>query len=106
MATGKIKKPVTEFTSYSDVYWWGNTWTAPSSGIAVVKCSWKTGGGSGYWYIKQLTDNYLIAHLSTPNANGLTVTTAFPVIKGKEYGTDSMDKVDTVWVRFFPFQNS
>lgn len=106
MATGTIKKPVTEFKSYSEVYWQNSTWTAQSSGIAIAHVTWKTNGADAYWYIDNVSDNYRVAELSTTDANGLSLATMFPVIKGKSYGTSIIAGVDGAWVRFFPFYNS
>ena len=105
MSVEKIsKQKELSFGTVWNVYWWDGSWTASSNGIIVARAEWATSGGAGYWYIKDTTDNIVVANISTPTTNGLSATSAFPVKKGHSYTTDNINGVSVAVANFFPFQ--
>ena len=78
-------------------------WTSPSNGIAYVNCLLDSSGGDAYLYIRDNTLMGNIACLSTTDANGLTLTTSFPVITNHVYSILATAHINNWYMVFFPF---
>lgn len=104
MATGTIKKTFSKIDAPLDVTWGANTWTAPSDGIVVIRAQWDASGGSGYWYVQDVTRGSLVGYLSTASVAGLTESTSFPVMSGHEYKTNTAARITSAAAYFYPFK--
>lgn len=67
----------------NQIHW--SEWVAPDDGIIVMDIGWLTGGGFGYYYVKDATANLNVGKVTTYSINGTSNTTSFPVIKGHTY---------------------
>lgn len=101
MATSKVKRTIGGFLTYPTAI--TLPWTAPEQGFLMIKATWGSGGGSGYSYIRDATSQNTVAYLSTPNANGLSLSTYIPVKKGNTYEIQASDKVNNYIFHFYPF---
>ena len=78
------------------------SWTATDNGIAIVKSGWNTSGNFGYWYINDTTDNIQVVNLGG-TANGTTLSTMIPIIKGHTYSSAGAAAVNTAFFYFYKF---
>lgn len=79
-----------------------NSWTATDDGVAIVKAGWSTGGAFAYWYVNDQTDGRQVANLGG-TANGTTLTTMIPIIKGHTYRTTTAAAVTSADFYFYKF---
>lgn len=101
MANSKLRKRIGGFLTYPVAI--TLPWTATDTGFLMIKATWKTGGGVGYSYIRDTTAQNTVAYLSTPNANGLSLSTYIPIKKGDTYVVNDSDKVDNYICHFYKF---
>ena len=89
----------------TDVYWWGNSWTAPSDGLLVLRIT-PLSDGSWYWYINDSAINSMSDVGSWSHqfrgADGNTVTYTIPVKKGATFSTALINNVGTAKCLFYP----
>lgn len=90
----------------SNVYWWQNSWTAPSDGMMVLRIIPNNSGW--YWYINDSSISG-ISGVGTwshqfRGADSYTVTHMIPVKKGATYSTALMNNIDTVYCLFYPMK--
>lgn len=76
----------------NQIHW--SSWTATDNGIILADIGFVTGGGTGYYYVKDNTANLDVMKITTANANGTQQTRCFPVIKGHTYQVSNWDKVN------------
>lgn len=76
----------------NQIHW--SSWTATDDGIILADIGFITGGGTGFYYVKDNTANFDVLKITTSNANGTQQTRCFPVIKGHTYQVDNFDKVN------------
>ena len=76
----------------NQIHW--SEWVAPDNGIVVMDIGWNTGGGFGYYYVKDATDNVSVGKVTTYSINGTSITTSFPVIKGHTYKDEALSGVN------------
>lgn len=88
----------------SDVYWWQNSWTAPSDGILVLRIV--PSASNWYFYVNDTTINATTgswAHQFRGTTNE-AVTKTIPVKKGSKYSTASMGSVNAINCFFYPIK--
>ena len=86
-------KPMFEYVgNMNQIHW--SSWTATDDGIILADIGFITGGGTGYYYVKDNTANFDVLKITTSNANGTQQTRCFPVIKGHTYQVDNYDRVN------------
>ena len=86
-------KPMFEYVgNMNQIHW--SSWTATDDGIILADIGFITGGGTGYYYVKDNTANFDVLKITTSNANGTQQTGCFPVIKGHTYQVDNFDKAN------------
>lgn len=88
----------------SDVYWWQNSWTAPSDGILVLRIV--PSASNWYFYVNDSTINATTggwAH-QFRGATNATVTNTIPIKKGSTYNTASMSGINSVNCFFYPIK--
>lgn len=92
--------PVFEYVGNygSDVF--NTSWTATDNGVAIIKAGWNTSGSFGYWYIGDTTESLQVANLGG-TANGTSVTTMIPIIKGHTYKTDGAVALSSATFLFY-----
>lgn len=103
MASDKIKQPL-HFGSVTDVYWWGNSWTAPSDGMMVIAITPTTSVSWWYWYITDTAASSITGtwtHTFTGN-NDARKTYCIPVKKGAVFSTAAIDSITTARCLFYP----
>lgn len=86
-------KPMFEYVGNMDQIHW-SSWTATDDGIIIADIGFNTGGGSGFYYVKDKTANLYVLKITTSNALGTQQTRCFPVIKGHTYQVDTYDKAN------------
>ena len=92
--------PVFEYVgNMNQIHW--SSWTATADGVIIMEIGWSTGGGDGYYYVKDNTGNIEIAKMTTYAANGTSETRCFPVIKGHTYQVAGYSRVDGNHLNFF-----
>lgn len=79
-----------------------NSWTATDDGVAIVRAGWSTGGAFAYWYVKDQTDGRQVVNLGG-TANGTTLSTMIPIIKGHTYQTPTASAVTNADFYFYKF---
>lgn len=79
-----------------------NSWTATDDGVAIVKANWNTSGNFAYWYVSDQTDGRQVANLGG-TANGTTLTTMIPIIKGHTYQSPAKNAVSGAYFYFYKF---
>lgn len=89
----------------TDVYWWSNTWTAPSDGLMIVRIT-ATNNSSWYWYVKDTAISGMSGVGSWSHqfrgADNNTVNYTIPVKKGAEFSTVQINNVGTIKCLFYP----
>lgn len=85
--------PTFEYVGNMNPIHW-SSWTATDDGIIIADIGFITGGGTGYYYVKDTTANLFVLKITTSNANGTQQTRCFPVIKGHTYKVDNYDRVN------------
>ena len=88
----------------SDVYWWQNSWTAPSDGILVLRII--PSASNWYFYVNDTTINATTgswAHQFRGTTNA-AVTKTIPVKKGSKYSTASMGSINVINCFFYPIK--
>lgn len=100
----KILKRIPAFEysgNVSQIHW--SSWTAPSDGIVVIDIGWLTGGGFGYYYVKDTTADFRVGKVTAWSANGTSNTTSFPVLKGHTYKVSEWSQVNgsEIFFRFY-----
>lgn len=83
----------------NQIHW--SSWTATDDGIILADIGFITGGGTGYYYVKDNTANVYVLKITTSNANGTQQTRCFPVIKGHTYKVSDYERVDGNHLNFF-----
>lgn len=86
----------------SNVYWWSNTWTAPSDGIMVLRIT--PNSNTWYWYINDTSINAITgswAHQFRGSSSG-AMTYTIPVKKGATYSTAAGSGLGTIQCFFYP----
>ena len=104
-----VKKTLTKILSLTptfeyvgnmnQIHW--SSWTATADGVIIMDIGWLSGGGVGYYYVKDITANREIAKMTTSSASGTSETRCFPVIKGHTYQVATYSKVDGNHLNFF-----
>lgn len=104
-----VKKLLTKVLSLTPMYEYvGNygsavfntSWTATDNGVAIVRANWNTGGTFAYWYVTDQTDGREVANLGG-TANGTTLTTMIPIIKGHTYLTPTASAISSADFYFY-----
>ena len=109
-----LKKLLTKITqtlgksligTVSDVYWWSNSWTAPSDGMMVLRIT-PTNNSAWYWYINDSSISG-ISGVGTwshqfRGADNNTVTYTIPVKKGATYSTALSSNLSTIKCLLYP----
>lgn len=88
----------------SDVYWWENSWTAPSDGILVLRIV--PSASNWYFYVNDTTINATTgswAHQFRGTTNE-AVTKTIPVKKGSKYSTASIGGINAINCFFYPIK--
>ena len=91
--------------SVTNVYWWQNSWTAPSDGMLVLRLTPNL-NAMWYWYINDTSINATTgtwAH-QFRGVDGNTVTHCIPVKKGATYSTALIDNLSTIYCFFYPME--
>lgn len=111
-----LKKLLTKITqtlgksligTVSEVYWWSNSWTAPSDGMMVLRIT-PNNNSAWYWYINDSSISG-ISGVGTwshqfRGADNNTVTYTIPVKKGATYSTASASNLSTIYCFFYPMK--
>lgn len=89
----------------TDVYWWNNSWTAPSDGLMIVRIT-AINNASWYFYIKDTAISGMSgigswSHQFRGTDNN-TVNYTIPVKKGAEFSTAMVSNVGTIKCLFYP----
>lgn len=88
----------------SDVYWWQNSWTAPSDGILVLRII--PSASNWYFYVNDTTINATTgawAHQFRGTTNE-AVTKTIPIKKGSKYSTALMGGINAINCFFYPIK--
>lgn len=99
-----LTKILAQFTAPSlTEFAWSTPWTAPYSGIMVMRVARTTSSGSVTFYIKDSTAGvYGIGTLATGGISAnFQNTMSFPVIKGHKYETEYTSGVGAVTCRLY-----
>lgn len=91
--------------SVSNVYWWNNTWTAPSDGMMVIRIT-PNNNSSWYWYVNDTSINATTGSWAHQfrGADNNTVTHCIPVKKGATYSTAAVSNLNTIYCFFYPLK--
>ena len=108
MAQGTIKSPILEWQdgiSAAGIHWNENGWTCPANGFIVADISLQTNGGSWYYYIRDLTEDYAVGKIAGTNANGTSRTMVFFVKKNHVYKASQFTNVmgSPLIIRYYRF---
>ena len=89
----------------SNVYWWGNSWTAPSDGMMVLRIT-PNQNSAWYWYINDSSISGTVGSWSHQfrGANNNTFTSCIPVKKGATYSTAASSNLNTIYCFFYPMK--
>ena len=87
----------------NQVHW--SQWECPSDGIIMADIGLQSGGGTWYYYVNDVTEDFAVGKITGSNANGTQHTMVFPVIKGHTYKGVTWSKVNgsALYFRYYQF---
>lgn len=78
-------------------------WTCPNDGLVYIICGLDTSGSDAYLYVMDLATQSYVANISTTDANGLTLSTCFPVLKNHAYKINAIASISSYNAFYQPF---